>query len=209
MENGPLFIIGAGGFGREVWWLAKRLKLSPQLLQTECIDVPEKSLSYGVYSLEAHQSVFKNSGFKPDYTVAVGDPTIRRHLVQPDWGLAATLVDPSAIIGCYPLKEGTIICAGTVMTVDIKVGRFTHINLGCRIGHDVEIGEFCTLSPSVNLMGNVKVGNGVFIGTGATVLPGVCLGDGVVLGAGAVANKDIAAGCTAVGVPAKVIKEAK
>ncbi|HED23611.1 MAG TPA: transferase, partial [Firmicutes bacterium] len=58
----------------------------------------------------------------------------------------------------------------------------------------------------VNISGNVKVGEGVMIGTGATVLQGVQVGPWCRIGAGAVVTKDLPANCTAVGVPAEIVK---
>jgi acetyltransferase-like isoleucine patch superfamily enzyme len=53
----------------------------------------------------------------------------------------------------------------------------------------------------------IKVGNNVWIGAGVTVLPGVTIGDNVTIGAGSLVNRDIPAGCVAVGVPCRVIRK--
>ena len=50
------------------------------------------------------------------------------------------------------------------------------------------------------------IGNDVYVGVGASILGGVHVGDGATVGAGAVVIKDVPAGATVVGVPAKVIK---
>jgi UDP-perosamine 4-acetyltransferase len=52
----------------------------------------------------------------------------------------------------------------------------------------------------------VVVGEGTFLGLGSGVIPGIRIGRWSVIGAGAVVTKDIPDNCTAVGVPAKVIK---
>jgi serine O-acetyltransferase len=53
------------------------------------------------------------------------------------------------------------------------------------------------------------IGDNVIIGAGARVLGGITIGDDVIIGANAVVIKDLPAGVTAVGVPAKVIKKSK
>ena len=53
----------------------------------------------------------------------------------------------------------------------------------------------------------ITVGNNVWIGAGVTVLPGVTIGDNVTIGAGSLVNRDIPAGCVAVGVPCRVIRK--
>jgi serine O-acetyltransferase len=49
------------------------------------------------------------------------------------------------------------------------------------------------------------VGDGVFLGAGATVLGAVWIGDGATIGAGAVLLRDVPAGATAVGNPARIV----
>lgn len=53
--------------------------------------------------------------------------------------------------------------------------------------------------------GPVIIGNDVFLGQRVTVLGGVTIGDGATIGAHAVVTRDIPAGATAVGVPARVL----
>ncbi|TBR22377.1 MAG: sugar O-acetyltransferase, partial [Reyranella sp.] len=48
------------------------------------------------------------------------------------------------------------------------------------------------------------IGADVWIGGGAIILPGVSIGDGAIVGAGAVVTRDVPAGVTIVGNPAKV-----
>ncbi len=51
----------------------------------------------------------------------------------------------------------------------------------------------------------ISIGKQVWIGGGAIILPGVTIGDGAVIGAGAVVTKDVPAGVTVAGVPARQI----
>jgi acetyltransferase-like isoleucine patch superfamily enzyme len=51
----------------------------------------------------------------------------------------------------------------------------------------------------------VHIGNKCFIGTRAIILKGVTIGDGAVVGAGSVVTKDVPAGVTVAGNPAKAI----
>lgn len=50
-----------------------------------------------------------------------------------------------------------------------------------------------------------NIGDNVFIGAGARILGGITIGDGAVIGANAVVIKDIPAGATAVGIPARLV----
>ena len=94
------------------------------------------------------------------------------------------------------------------MTTNIEIGAHAQINLACTIGHDVVAGDFLTLTPGVHISGSVRFGDRVYVGTGATFVNGtedkpLIIGDDAVIGAGACVVKDVAAGTTVVGVPAR------
>ena len=78
--------------------------------------------------------------------------------------------------------------------------------MDCTIGHDAIIDNFVTVNPSVNISGNTHICSGCNIGTGTQIIQGLTVRKNTVLGAGAVVNKELPANCTAVGIPAKVIK---
>ena len=84
---------------------------------------------------------------------------------------------------------------------------------GVVIGETAEIGDNCTIYQGVTLGGTGKdvgkrhptLGNGVLVGAGAKVLGPLTIGDNAKIAAGAVALRDIPAGSTAVGIPARVV----
>lgn len=119
-----------------------------------------------------------------------------------------TLVHPRAWVGNrIELGEGAVICAGSSLTTDLRVGRHVIMNVECTISHDTVVADFVTLAPGVNVAGAVRIGEGCDVGAGATVIQGIEIGEWTVLGAGSVVNRDIPPNVTAVGIPAKPIKE--
>ena len=58
--------------------------------------------------------------------------------------------------------------------------------------------------PRIRSRGNTVIGNDVWIGREAVIMPGVTIGDGAVIGAGSVVTRDVGAGKTATGNPARV-----
>lgn len=147
----------------------------------------------------------------PLVVCAVGDPTLRARLVAraTELGLSfasvvhpAAVVPPRAIVG-----TGVLISAGVMITSSVRIGDHVILNLGCTVAHDAVLGEFVTLAPGVHISGHVQVGAGCDLGTGAVVLPKVEIGAGTIVGAGAVVIGDLPADVTAVGVPARVIKQ--
>lgn len=98
------------------------------------------------------------------------------------------------------------------------IGRRVFIDhgFGVVIGETAEIGDDCTIYQGVTLGGtslskgakrHPTLGRGVIIGAGAQVLGGFTVGDGAKIGSNAVVVKEVPAGATAVGNPARVRKE--
>jgi len=71
--------------------------------------------------------------------------------------------------------------------------------------HDSIMGDYSSLLPYVHVAGDCFIGERVFVGSGARILGGLTIGDDAVIGAGAVVTKDVPAGATVVGVPARQI----
>lgn len=108
------------------------------------------------------------------------------------------------------------------MTTGISLPASAEIGKGFYIGHfgyiilhsNVKIGENCSVGPGVVIgtrgMGNKGapvIGDNVYIGVGAKVLGGIKIGNNARVGANAVVLSDVPDGATAIGIPAKIIKE--
>lgn len=207
-----LYIIGAGGFGREVAWLVERINdVSFEWNLKGFIDDDESiwgSKEDG-YPVLGGCEYLKKMG--DVYAVcAVGSAKVRKKIINK---LAdsqvryATLVDPSVIMSKrIRVGEGSIICAGTIITVDVIIGKHVIVNLDCTLGHDDIINDFVTMYPSVNVSGNVEIGECSELGTGAQIIQGKKIVPNTIIGAGAVVVKDIEEKGTYVGSPVRKIR---
>lgn len=208
-EFKKLYIFGAGGSGREVAWLAEQSWGSEVEIEF-LIDIPDyPRRAVNGHAVRFIAEISPNSSVR--FVVAIGDPTARRRIAAlcDAVPLQETIVvHPRAEISdSVELGPGAIICAGVILTTNIRIGRHVHINLGCTVSHDAVVGDFATLSPGVHVSGHVHIGQGVLIGTGANIINGsadvpLVIGDGAIVAAGACVTKPVDAGALVVGVPA-------
>ncbi|KAB6714852.1 MULTISPECIES: acetyltransferase [Roseobacteraceae] len=205
-------IYGCGGFGREVLQILHAL--NAQEPQWNCLGFvvdPGFARPQSVHGLPVVDDISSlERGARANIAIAIGAPSVRRRVAEKLGALGhvfPTLVHPRAWIGAkVSLSEGVLVCANACLTTDIIVSPHVHLNLSVTVGHDAELGAYSTISPGANISGYVTLGEGVDIGTGATVIQGISIGDGAVIGAGAAVVRSIPPHCTAVGVPAKIIK---
>ena len=123
-----LYIIGAGGFGREVAWLVERInEVNPTWNLKGFIDDNESLWGNveGDYPVLGGCEYLKSLG--DVYAVcAVGSAKVRKIIIgriKESNVKFATLIDPSVLVSKrVEIGEGSIICAGTIITVDIKIG---------------------------------------------------------------------------------------
>lgn len=209
-------IFGAGGFGREVLQIILDINLQnpdkpvwkPEgfLVDSEYVG----SDVHGLPLLNAWEWLRANPATQ--VVVAVGSPVNRRRIVVKLKGAShenfATLVHPRAWVGRdVNLGAGSVVCAGCLVTTDIRLGEHVHVNIGATIGHDALLDDYVTLNPSVNVSGNVHIGEGCEIGTGSVLIPQLDVGQWSIAGAASVITKSVPANVTVVGGPAKIIKE--
>lgn len=209
-----IVIFGAGGHGREVLQLVRdinRVKLE-WLFEGFLVDPAymNDTLLHNSPILGDINWLKNNPGV--ELIVAVGDPAARHRITNTIRQLYdnpfATLIHPRAWVGDHvSIGVGSVICAGCLITTDVLIGEHVHVNIGSTLSHDVVLGDYATLSPNVSLTGNTKIGAGAEIGTGSIVIPRLTVGEWSVIGAGSTVTKPVPANTTAVGSPAKVIKE--
>lgn len=144
------------------------------------------------------------------------------------FGSGSVIVAPIRLRGVERIRVGAGLAAFERCWIEAE-GQATLV-IGDRVylGHgahvhavdDVKIGDRVMLADNVLVnsgahaadelktisgRGAISIGNDVFVGQNAVILGGVTIGERAIIGAGAVVTRDVPAGATAVGVPARVI----
>jgi sugar O-acyltransferase (sialic acid O-acetyltransferase NeuD family) len=202
-----IVIVGFGGFGREVAWLAKECEREVLGFLDDNAK-PGKQDAYTILGGLDSWSDYPDS----EFVVAIGNPRVRKLVVEKMVAQGvdafATLIHPSVKMGeSVNVGKGTMICAGCIATVDIAIGNHVILNLNVTVGHDGVISDYVTVAPMAALSGNVILEPGVEVGTGAAIRQGINMAEGSMLGMGAILTKDTDANTIYVGSPAKPLKQ--
>ena len=206
-------IYGAGGFGREVACLIKRineetptwnligffdddLKLKGQMISHfgPCLGGIEE---LNTYSKELYVTLpIGNPKVVKNLVAKIQNPHISfPNLIRPGFQVS----DPES----FSIGKGNIIQSNCSVSCDVTIGDFNVFNGSVVLGHDVTIGSYNTFMPAVRVSGEVKIGTCNFFGVGSIILQQIKVGDNVRLGAGSVLMTKPKDGCLYMGNPAK------
>lgn len=195
MQN---YIYGAGGHGKVVLD-------AMQVARIDCTGfVDDKEIPTWV-GLKVYQPSALDLEAEIYLHLAVGNSKVREAIAT---RFANTrffsISHPAATIAkTAQIGSGTFIAAQSIIAPDVQVGNHCIINHAAVVDHDCIVGNYTHIAPLSSLGGGVKIGKGVLIGAGAVILPGIRIANYAIIGAGAVVTKNIAAGMTVVGNPAK------
>ena len=210
-----IIIIGAGAFGREVKWLIERINEANDEAQWNVLGFVDDGICKGtmIDGLSVLGGV--------DYLFDLAEPinlvcavagvkareTIILKIIDKANVSFPNLIDPSVIQSpSVQMGQGNIICASSILSVDIKIEDFVIIDWKCTVGHDAKLESFVTVYPGVNISGCVDVGVRCELGTGTKIVQGLKISNDIVIGAGAVVVRDVSESGTYVGIPVNRIK---
>jgi sugar O-acyltransferase (sialic acid O-acetyltransferase NeuD family) len=193
-----LVLIGSGGFANEI-----KAEMKNNI----------KCFVEDAFFNENNNNIYPLSEFdskKYVVLVAIGDSQLRKSLIErlPKDTIYTKYISPLAQILDKNIEfgEGSIVCAGVIITTNCKFGKHTHLNLHTSIGHDCTIGDYFTTAPGARVSGNCNIGDVVYLGTNSSIKQKINICDEVIIGSNGCVVKDINKPGTYVGVPVKIIK---
>lgn len=204
-----LVIAGAGGFGREVLaWARQSVQFEREWTIKGFIDDNPAALRGKntpaplLGTVQDHQPAADEV-----FVCAMGLPAVKRRcseLLAARGGVFTQLIHRSAVLGdTVELADGVILCPGSVVCANNRLGRGVAINVLSSVDHDACVGDWSQVNCHCDITGAVQIGREVFVGSSVCILPGLTVGDGAFVGAGSVVLRDVPAGATVFGVPAR------
>ena len=205
-----IVIVGAGGFGREVYILAKdtfpniRYKIKG-FLDDNLRVLDDYSMDIRVISNIDSYVVEEQDRF----LIAIGNVDMKKNIIttlKVKGAQFLTLIHPTAIVvNTAKIGKGVIIYPYVIVSDCVQLGDFVLMNSYSSCGHDVKVGKYCILSPHATLNGFVILEDEVFLGTHTTVIPGKRVGYRSKISANSVVMRNVPPNKMVFGVPGKAI----
>lgn len=208
MKN--LIIIGARGFGREVWGMAQNCvgygsEFVLKGFLDDKSDALDETSGYGpiLDSVENYRPLTDDV-----FVCALGNPRAKEkyvNMILDKGGDFISLVHNTSSVRS-PLGPGCIVCAYCLLSCDMKIGSFNTFQGFSVIGHDVSIGNFCELETRTFMGGYSQLGDRVTLHTNAVVHPKIKIGNDATVGALSVVIRNVRDNTTVYGNPAIRLK---
>lgn len=206
-----LVIIGAGEFGRELYWHAQLSKgYGTEFEIKGYIDDAEPEN-------EKYQKIQKPllgsiDGYKIEeediFICAIGTPTAREIVITKMTEKGARFINlihnTSIIQGQVSIGKGVFIGPYTVVGDNVSIGDHVMLNTHSAIGHDAVVNRYACIMSYVDITGGCDIGEAAFLGSGCRMVPGTRIGSHSYVGIGSVILKRVGNGKKVFGNPAQV-----
>lgn len=203
-------IYGASGFGREIMPLVRSQHGTDD---TDIVFVDDgQADANGVLTFD---QFLARPEPRKQFVIAIANSVVRERLVMRCLSAELESIDVRAAnvvtLDDVLIGNGAILCPFSLVASTVRIGRYFHANYHSYVAHDCVIGDFVTLAPGAKCNGNIHIGDHAYIGSGAVIKQGTPeqprrIGRGAVIGMGAVVTKDVAAGETVIGNPARPMR---
>ena len=175
-------------------------------------DTPEKSggTFYGIPILGSHVHIDSLDIEKTFFFNNVfGSMPARRKVAQvlEEYGCRyITLVHPDTDLTFVDVGTDVAIEQHAAIDADVRIGDHCCIKRNASVGHETKLENFVFIGPGATVCGRVEISEGAYVGAGSCISPELKIGRDSVIGAGSVVIRDVPAGVTVIGNPAKILE---
>ena len=205
-------IFGAGGFGREVACLIKRINEKEPTWNfigffddNEALKGTRNEYGKVLGGMDVMNAWDKELGV----VITIGVPQVLSKIVskiQNENIIFPNLIDPTVDFldsENVRIGKGNVICAKCFISCNVNMGDFNLYNVGVGIGHDSSLGNYNVIMPNVNISGGVQINDCNMLGVKSTVLQYLKIGSNVKLGANSLLMRNAKDDNLYIGNPAK------
>lgn len=207
-----LIIIGARGFGREVYNTAlESIGFGTDFTISGFLDDKFDALD-GYYNYPPILSSVEDYIPQSDdvFICALGTPLYKKKYVKiilEKGGEFINIIHKSVHIGSNTIYgKGCVFSQNVQISCDIKIGDFVAMNFMTVIGHDAVIGDYSHLNSMSFMGGYSQLGEMVTLNTGAILQPHKRVGNNSVVGAGSFVYKNVKDNKIVFGNPAQELE---
>ncbi len=214
----PLIIVGAGGHGQEVLWVAARMSLELAGAGWNVLGFVDDRLSLRGRTIEGlpvlgtvQEFLFSNAGRPLYFHCAVGNNHQRQKLAKvmlSEGFQPATIIDPLAVVSPRAsIGLGAYVAPRVYIGPLARIGEFALINVASSIGHHSIMGDFTQACPGVRVNGHCVIEKTAFLGSNASVHPGKRVGENCTVAANSFVVRDTPPNSLVIGVPAVTVHQ--
>lgn len=210
-------IYGAGGFGREVACLIKRINESYPEPVWNLVGFFDDGLENGTQvshfgTCLGGMEELNHWKTSLDVCIAIGKGSTVEKIVGKITNSQVAfpnVIHPQVVFNdkeSLQMGRGNIIQANCSFSCDVTIGDFNVMNGSVVFGHDAIVGNYNSFMPAIRVSGEVKIGNCNFFGVGSIILQQLTIKNDTTLAAGSVLMTRPKEGGLYIGVPAKMMK---
>lgn len=208
-----IVIYGAGGYGREIACLLKRINAKSQTWNI--LGYVDDGLEVGTvneYGKVLGGVDYLNAVTSPiNVVLSIGKPQTVKSIIEKITNPLVefpNIIAPDVIfmdVDNITMGKGNVLCTGCLVSCNTKIGDFNSFNDFVSIGHDTVIGNYNAFMTATRVSGIVTIGDCNFFGVNSCMVQGVKIGNNTTIAAGSALMRRTKDGYTYIGVPANAL----